>query len=963
MDNGGTRSRGGATGPDDAAHLLDLIATLSRELRSARDVPRVSLESRLGDDLGFDSLGRAELLRRIERTFSVSLPGSTLAEAETPADLWRAMQAAGGRRTTPPPLSDSAPGPVESIPNAAATLTEVLDWHAEAHPNRVHAWLREREDHSETVSYAGLRETALAVSGGILDAGVMPGSRVALMLPTCAGFLHAFFGILYAGCVPVPIYPPARPSQLADHLRRQAAILANAGAELLVTVPEARVLAAFLRSQVASLRAIETVEALRGRGRPEGAPAPDAADVAFLQYTSGSTGDPKGVVLSHANLLANIRAMGRAMEAEPGRDVFVSWLPLYHDMGLIGAWLGSLYFAVPVSIMSPLIFLARPEGWLWEIHARRATLSGAPNFAFDLCVGRIEDAAIEGLDLSTARIVVNGAEPVRAASVRAFCERFAAHGFDPGALAPVYGLAESSVGLAFPRPGRGLLAERIDRTELAGRSRAVPVAAGHGDAIEVVACGSPLPGHQFRVVDESGREVPERRQGRLQFTGPSATAGYHDNARATRELFDGDWLETGDLAYIAGGEVYPTGRIKDVIIRGGRNIHPHELEAVIGDLPGIRRGCVAVFAAAGPDRAEKLVVVAETREEEDATRDRLRRGIEAAVVDVAGIAPDDVVLALPRAVLKTSSGKIRRAATRSRYLEGRLHQSGPAPWRQLLALWLSGTAARLRAGTRLTLGRAFAGYWWAVLVGLALAVWPISIALPRPAWRWRALHAAAHAMLKLTGTRLTVSGETPPERGAILVANHCSYLDSLVLVAAFPGETAFVAKAELAPQLFAGTLLRRIGAIFVERFDDASGLGDLDAVVEAARAGRRLAVYPEGTLTRRPGLLDFKLGAFAAAAAAGVPVVPVTLQGTRSVLRGGQWFPRPGDVRVTVGSPLFAEQDGFDAAIALRDAARAAILAGCGEPDLASEETLLEDRRRTSRSASSRNNRRKRSVD
>ena len=949
MENGLTSSGSGASASDDAAHLLQLIATLSRELRSARDTPRVSLDSRLGEDLGFDSLGRTELLLRIERTFSVSLPGSTLAEAETPADLWRALEAADAQRgrATLPPLADAAPGPVESIPDAAATLTEVLDWHAEAHPDRVHAWLREREDHIETVTYARLRETALAVSGGILDAGVAPGARVALMLPTCAGFLHAFFGILYAGCVPVPIYPPARPSQLADHLRRQAAILANAGAGLLVTVPEARVLAAFLRSKVASLRAVETVEGLRGRGRPEAAPAPDTGDVAFLQYTSGSTGDPKGVVLSHANLLANIRAMGRAMEAEPGRDVFVSWLPLYHDMGLIGAWLGSLHFAVPVSIMSPLIFLARPESWLWEIHERRATLSGAPNFAFDLCVERIDDGAIEGLDLSSARIVVNGAEPVRAASVRAFCERFAAHGFDPGALAPVYGLAECSVGLAFPRPGRGLLAERIDRTELTERSRAVPVTPGHGDAIEVVACGSPLPGHQFRAVDESGREVPERRQGRLQFTGPSATAGYHDNPRATRELFDGDWLETGDLAYVAGGEVFPTGRIKDVIIRGGRNIHPHELEAAIGDLPGIRRGCVAVFAAAGPDRAERLVVVAETREEDGSARDRLRRGIEAAAVDVAGIAPDDVVLAPPRAVLKTSSGKIRRTATRERYLEGRLDEPGVAPWRQLLGLWLAAATARLRAGGRLTLGRAYAGYWWAVLVALALAVWPLSIALPRRAWRWKVLHAAARAMLTLTGARLTVSGETVPERGAILVANHCSYLDSLVLVAALPGETAFVAKAELAPQLFAGTLLRRIGAIFVERFDDARGVGDLDAVIEAARAGRRLLVYPEGTLTRRPGLLDFKLGAFAAAAAARVPVVPVTLRGTRSVLRGGQWFPRPGAVRVTVGARLFAEEDGFDAAIALRDAARAAILAGCGEPDLSGEATLLEDRRTT----------------
>ena len=956
METGGTRSRSGATGPDDAAHLLHLIATLSRELRSARELPRVSLESRLGEDLGFDSLGRAELLLRIEQTFSVSLPGSTLAEAETPADLWRAMEAAGGRRgrATPRPPADTAPGPVESIPSAAATLTEVLDWHAEAHPDRVHAWLSEREEHVETITYAQLRETALAVSGGILDAEPMPGSRVALMLPTCAGFLHAFFGILYAGCVPVPIYPPARPSQLADHLHRQASILANAGAAFLVTVPEARVLSAFLRSKVPSLRFVETVEGLRGRGGAEAAPARAAGDVAFLQYTSGSTGDPKGVVLSHANLLANIRAMGRAMEVEPGRDQFVSWLPLYHDMGLIGAWLGSLHFAVPVSIMSPLVFLARPESWLWEIHARRATLSGAPNFAFDLCVERIDDDAIEGLDLSSARMVVNGAEPVQAASVRKFCERFAAHGFDPGALAPVYGLAESSVGLAFPKPGRGLLAERVHRTELTERSRAVPVTTGDDDAIEVVACGSPLPGHQFRVVDESGREVPERRQGRLQFTGPSATVGYHENARATRDLFDGDWLEAGDLAYVAGGEVYPTGRIKDVIIRGGRNIHPHELEAAIGNLPGIRRGCVAVFAAAGPGRADRLVVVAESREEDEPARDRMRRGIEAAAVDVAGIAPDDVVLAPPRAVLKTSSGKLRRAATRSRYLEGRLHEPGPALWRQLLGLWLSATAAGLVARTHLMLGRAFAGYWWAVLVALALVVWPLLLVLPRRAWRWRVVHAAARAMLKVTGTRLTVSGETVPERGAILVANHCSYLDSLVLVAALPGETAFVAKAELAPQLIAGTFLRQIGALFVERFDDARGLGDMDDVIEAARAGRRLAIYPEGTLTRRPGLLAFKLGAFAAAVAANVPVVPVTLHGTRSVLRAGQWVPRPGDVQVTVGPRLFAEQDGFDAAIAVRDAARAAILTGCGEPDLSGEETLLKDRRTTPRPASPR---------
>ena len=455
------------------------------------------------------------------------------------------------------------------------------------------------------------------------------------------------------------------------------------------------------------------------------------------------------------------------------------------------------------------------------------------------------------------------------------------------------------------------------------------------------------------MVDDSGREVPECRQGRLQFNGPSSTVGYPreraGDPRPVRRQLAGD--RRPGLRR-RGARSILTGRIKDVIIRGGRNIHPHELEAAIGDLPGIRRGCVAVFAAAGPGQADKLVVVAESREEDGPARDRMRRGIEAAAVDVAGIAPDDVVLAPPRAVLKTSSGKLRRAATRSRYLEGRLHEPGPAPWRQLLGLWLSARGAGLLAGGRRMFGRAFAGYWWAVVVSLALAVWPLVIVLPRRAWRWRVLHAAAHVMLKLTGTRLTVGGETVPERGAILVANHCSYLDSLVLVAALPGETAFVAKSELAPQLIAGTFLRRIGALFVERFDDARGSGDIDDVISAARAGHRLVVYPEGTLTRRPGLLAFKLGAFAAAVTAKVPVVPVTLRGTRSVLRGGQWFPRPGNVQVTVGRRLLAERDGFDAAITLRDAARAAILAGCGEPDLAGEETLLKDRRTTPRSPS-----------
>ncbi len=297
---------------------------------------------------------------------------------------------------------------------------------------------------------------------GLRARGVAEGDRVAIMLPSGAAFFAAFFGALYAGGVPVPIYPPLRPSQLEEHLRRQAGILRNAEARVLVTVAEARPLGTLLRGQVETLTGVATVDELESPGAAQLPPVTRGAALALLQYTSGSTGDPKGVMLSHANLLANIRAMGRVMDASSA-DVFVSWLPLYHDLGLIGAWLGSLYYAAPVVIMSPLDFLMRPARWLWAIHRNRATLTAAPNFAFELCLTKIEDAAIEGLDLSSLRMVVNGAEPVSPATIRRFIARFAKYGFKPGAMAPAYGLAESAVGLAFPPLGRPPLADRVER--------------------------------------------------------------------------------------------------------------------------------------------------------------------------------------------------------------------------------------------------------------------------------------------------------------------------------------------------------------------------------------------------------------------------------------------------------------------------------------------------------------------
>ncbi len=922
---------------EDAGQALVAIASeLARELNP--DHTRAAgLSSSLERDWGFDSLTRAELLLRIEHAFSVRLPEHLLGELETLEDLLPLLAGAA-----PPPSmhvarrKPVAEGAVEAAPAHAKTLTEVLDWHVSHHGERVHIVLWQGDGEETRLTYRQVAEQARAVANGLMRAGLDPGDRVAIMLPTSPEFFAAFFGVLYSGGVPVPIYPPARPSQIEEHLNRQAGILRNARAALLIAPPAAATIARLLKLQVESLRdvvSVETlsVEALNRGGRSE-TPAAQPADTALIQYTSGSTGDPKGVVLTHANLLANIRAMGAAMNASSS-DVFVSWLPLYHDMGLIGAWLGSLYFAAPLIVMSPLTFLVRPEQWLWAIHHHRATLSASPNFGFGLCVHKIDDEALAGLDLSSLRMVFNGAEAVSPDIIRQFTARFAKYGFKPEALVPVYGLAEDAVGLAFPPLGRAPLFDRIDRETLTRHGRAQPSAQDDRTALEIAACGRPLPGHEIRIVGPTG-ELGEREEGRLQFRGPSATRGYFDNPAKTRELFDGDWLNSGDLAYIAGGEVYLTGRSKDLIIRAGRNIYPAEIEEAAGDVPGIRKGCVAAFGSHDKRRGtERVVMLAETRETDAAALAELRKRVEEAVTPLLDAQPDEVVLVPPHTIPKTSSGKLRRASAREMFERGKL-LTGPQPlWRQMLRLGVAGVRPQLRRAMRTSGEYLYAAWWWSVIVLAGAFLFVTVPLLPSLARRWAVVRRTSRAALWLTGIGVSVTGSWPSEKDVIIVANHSSYLDGLILAALIPGEPAFVAKKELERQVFAGTFLRKLGTLFVDRTDPEGGVEDVNTALEAARAGRRLVFLPEGTFARAPGLLAFRLGAFVIATRQNLKALPVTMRGTRSILRSGHWFPRWGAVSVRVGSLVLAEGEDFAAAIRLRDKVRAEILANCGEPD------------------------------
>jgi 1-acyl-sn-glycerol-3-phosphate acyltransferase len=927
--------------------LLETIRELVLELHPAKQGRvRITLDTSLDRDLGLDSLARMELLVRVEKRFGVSVREHAVASAETPRDILEAAVVGGET------LSPTVQGPVEELPQEAVesaperrTLIETLAWHVERHPERVHVRLY-RNDHgdAEPLTYGALWSAAERVAAGLSARGLQAGQAVAIMLPTAPEYFHAFVGVMLAGGVPVPIYPPARPSQLEDHVRRHAGILANAQVSLLITFAQAKPLARLLKAQVESLHGIATVDELCRRAERAIWPALKSEDIAFLQYTSGSTGNPKGVVLTHANVLESIRAMGEAIRA-CSTDVFVSWLPLYHDMGLIGAWLGSLCYGFPLVLMSPLSFLYHPARWLWAIHRHRGTLSGGPNFAYELCLRRVSDEDIEGLDLSAWRMAFNGAEPVSAHTLERFVERFSRYGLRAEAIAPVYGLAEATLGVSFTPLGRGPRVDRVRRDTLARDARALPPANDEPESniARVVSCGPPLPGFEVRIVDETGGEAGEREEGRLEFKGPAATSGYYRNPEATRALFQDGWLDSGDRAYMADGELHLTSRTKDVIIRAGRNIYPYELEEQVGNLDGVRKGCVAVFGSTDPTaRAERLVVLAETRERSPEAHERLTRQINRLAAELIGTAPDEVVLVVPHTVLKTSSGKIRRSAMRELYQAGRLGGGTRPVSMQVLRIAWAGAMPQLRRLRRLAQRLVYAGYLWLLFVLSAPVGWCAVVLTPGLQRRWRVFGRIGRTLFRLAGIPVRVTGleHVPRDRPYVLTANHASYLDGLVLTSILPHPVSFVAKRELLKGVIPRVFLQRLGALFVERFDRRRGVEDSHRVARVLCEGRSLASFPEGTFIRMSGLLPFHLGAFVAAVQAGAPVLPVALRGTRSILRSGSSFPRRGSIRVVIGASLTPQpgsaEDGSEwrAAIRLRDETRACILAHCGEPDL-----------------------------
>ncbi|HVG07045.1 MAG TPA: fatty acyl-AMP ligase [Thermoanaerobaculia bacterium] len=574
------------------------------------------------------------------------------------------------------------------------TLVDLLE-RAGRHPEGGIRFL-DRAERDRWVGWAEIRERARGVCGGLRDLGIGRGERVALVFPTGLEFFEALFGILLAGAVPVPLYPPVRLGRLDEYFRRTARMLEVSGSRLVLADARVR---RILGEAVAAARpplGCRTVDEVRQKDGETVRVEP--SDLGLVQFSSGTTVEPKPVALSHRALISQVKAINGCWQDTDGRrQSGVSWLPLYHDMGLIGCAFGALDRDIPLTLLGPELFVARPALWLRAISRWQGTISPAPNFAYALCLTRISDAEMEGVDLSSWHTALNGAEAVSPPVLRAFCERFARWGFRPEAFTPVYGLSEAALAVTFSDLNVPFRSVRVEREALAREGLALETEEGR----EIVSVGRPLPGFELEIRDEEGRPLPPGRVGGIWIQGPSLMEGYLDAPEATARALRDGWLDTGDLGFLRAGELYLTGRAKDVVILRGRNHAPEEIERSLEEVPGVRTGC-AVAVSWLPEDAdgERLVLlVEEARNASPEQLEALPEACREAVLAAVGLGVDEVVVLEPGTLPRTSSGKLRRQEALRLWLAGELQ-----PPESVTPLRMAGAMARS--------GLAYARYRW-----------------------------------------------------------------------------------------------------------------------------------------------------------------------------------------------------------------------------------------------------------
>lgn len=914
------------------SRLLTIVSQFLRELEAERALNAINLDASLERDLGIDSLGKVELIHRIENEFSIHLPEKAITEVESLRDLIKLIErteSVSGAPKKTQPFSEILTESSLDL-STVKTLTDAILLHASKSGSRPHVYLQNEKGEEEIIRYGKLFEEAESVAKGLYQRGIQPGETVAIMLPTSDAFFYAFCGILLAGAVPVPIYPPYRPDKIEEYAKREAKILQNAQARILITFSRAEILSNMLKTFIPSLKEVTTLKNLQSKKGELPSISIVPTDPILIQYTSGSTGDPKGVLLTHLNFLANLRGIGKGIPVKP-TDVSVSWLPLYHDMGLMN-WVASLFFGIPLTIMSPLTFLTRPERWLWAIHYHRATLSGGPNFAYELCTKKIDKKDIEGLDLSSWQFAFNGAEGINPRTLERFYKRFSAYGFKYESFAPVYGLAESTVGLTFPEKKRAPRIDKIKRSSFELDNKAIPTE--ESDAIEFVACGAAMPEHGIRIVDDAGNELSERSVGNIQFKGPSAMQGYFNNPAATQKVYHNGWWDSGDLGYLADRDIFITGRKKDVIIKAGRNLYPVEVEEIVSQISSIRKGCVIAFGINDPKTGtEKLVVVAETYDLSQDSKQRIQAEIiEKMAIDL-GIPPDSIILVPPHTVPKTSSGKLQRSACKQLYLDGKLTRHQLPAKLQIAKLALISASKKVYSWLGYIGKLSYLFYIAIILLITAPFVW-LSLFIFSKKTAAKIVRFWSRNFFRLALCPVTIEGldNLKNYNTMVFAANHASYADALLLLGILPPGIIFTAKNETLNYPVIKTFIKKLGYITVERTDFSKSLENKKQIEETLRQEQSIVIFPEGTFTYATGLRPFKLGAFTIAVDTEKPICPVAIQGTRSILRGDSFLAKPGAIKVTIGTPIIPKQKDWNEIIRIHSLVRGEIAKNCGEP-------------------------------
>lgn len=519
-------------------------------------------------------------------------------------------------------------------------------------------------EEEKRLPWAQVHQRARRMAASLSSLGVQPGDRVAMVLPTGVDFMDAFFGALLAGAVPVPLYPPVRLGRMDEYARTTGRMLAVCRAKIVLSDRRIRLLLGKALELAQPALGCPTVAELMTHAAELSVDVtPDA--LALIQFSSGSTVDPKPVALTHGGLVCQLAALRALLVERPGtHEKGVSWLPLYHDMGLIGCLLVAAWSSGDLVLLPPEAFLARPALWLRAISRHRATISPSPNFGYGLCLKRVRDDELEGVDLSHWTYALNGAEPISREVMDRFCDRFGRFGFRREALMPVYGMSEAALAVSFTSPEGEKSVRCVDPQALAANGAVVP------GPRPLVSVGRPVPGGELEVRGDDGTALAERHVGHVFARGPFLMKEYFGNPAATAAALRDGWLDTGDLGFIDAGELYVCGRTKDLVIIRGANHAPQEFEECLESLPGVRTGCAIAVGFVAPDTHDEALLILAERSDEPAAE--LATDIASAIVSRTGIRPHTVVLLSPGTLPRTSSGKLRRSEALRLYLAGQL---------------------------------------------------------------------------------------------------------------------------------------------------------------------------------------------------------------------------------------------------------------------------------------------------